>query len=69
MVWGIGVARGTDLYALNPGDRRDPGVGRPTYAGVQPIRNGEVANLVLDLLDLPSVPGSTTNAWQGLSVR
>ena len=69
MVWGIGVARGTDLYALNPGDRRDPGVVRPTYAGVQPIRNGEVANLVLDLLDLPSVPGSTTNAWQGLSVR
>jgi len=69
MVWGIGVSRGTDLYALNSGDRRDPRVGRPTYAGVQPIRNGEVANLVLDLLDLPSVPGSTFNTRQGLSVR
>ena len=69
MVWGIGVARGADLYSLNPGDRRDPGSGRPTYAGLQPIRNAEVANLVLDLLDLPSVPGSTTNTRQGLSVR
>ena len=69
MVWGIGVEQAPTSTRSNPGDRRDPGVGRPTYAGVQPIRNGEVANLVLDLLDLPSVPGSTTNAWQGLSVR
>lgn len=61
VVWGVGVARGTDLYALNAGRRENPGTRRTTYAGTQPIRNGEVANLVTDLLDLPDVPGSVFN--------
>ena len=69
MVWGVGVAKGADLYALNADDRRDPGVARPTYAGRQPVRNGELANLVLDLLDLPRVPGSTFDTRKTLSVR
>ena len=46
MVWGVGVAQGADLYALNARYRRDPGTGRPTYDGRQPVRNGELANLV-----------------------
>ena len=69
MVWGVAVAKGADLYALNADDRRRPGTSRPSYAGRQPIRNGEVANLVLDLLDLPSVVGSTFNTRRTLSVR
>lgn len=69
MVAGPGVAAGADLYALNPDDRRDPGTRRTSYGqSVQPIRNGEVANLTLDLLDIDSVPGSQHNAALGLDV-
>lgn len=57
LAWGPGVARGKDLYALNP-TFRDPGNGSPSYAGKQPIRNGDLANLTTDVLDLPTVPGS-----------
>ncbi len=69
MVWGRGVARGADLYDLNTSDRRRPATRRPTYAGRQPIRNLEVANVVADLLDLPTVPGSIANTAQDLTVR
>jgi hypothetical protein len=69
MVWGVGVARGADLYQLNTGVRQDPGPGRPGYAATpQPIRNGEMANLVADLLDMPAVPGSTFNRGRTLRV-
>jgi predicted AlkP superfamily pyrophosphatase or phosphodiesterase len=68
MAWGVGVAKGADLYTLNADVRRDPGTSRPSYALRQPIRNGELANVVLDLLDLPPVVGSTFNTHQGLSV-
>ena len=57
VVWGNGVGPGTDLYDLNP-DYADPGRARVPYTGVQPVRNGDVANLSLDLLGLPAVPGS-----------
>jgi len=55
--WGPGVAAGSDLYTLNPEFLR-PGRKRPAYAGRQPIRNGDAANLVTELLGLPRVPGS-----------
>ncbi len=57
-MWGAGVAAGADLYALNAERRARPGRRRTTYAGTQPVRNGEVANLVTSLLGLPDVPGS-----------
>jgi hypothetical protein len=67
VAWGAGVRSG-DLYALNP-DYRDPGTKRPTYAAKrQPVRNGDLANLALDLLGLQAVPGSELNLAQDLDV-
>ena len=68
-VWGpdAGVGHG-DLYAANP-TRYDPGTGFPYSLTVwPPIRNGDAANLALDLLGLPSITGSIINARQDLSV-
>jgi predicted AlkP superfamily pyrophosphatase or phosphodiesterase len=68
-VWGPGVDAGSDLYALNPDTRCDPGTSRPKYsAAVQPIRNGDAPNMELKLLGLPPIPGSTINSIQDLSV-
>ncbi|WP_426243539.1 alkaline phosphatase family protein [Nocardioides sp. LHG3406-4] len=67
IVRGPGVPTGADLYDLNP-TYRDPGRSRPTYAGPQPIRNGDVANLVTSLFGLPSVSGSELDAAQDLRV-
>jgi hypothetical protein len=53
-VWGAEVARGADLYQLNP-DRRDPGRARVGYRGPQPVRNMDVASLALTTLGLPPV--------------
>lgn len=70
LVWGPGVAAGADLYDLNAGVRAPPGEGVPDRAArPPPIRNGEVANLALQLLGLPPVPGSTLNAAQDLRVN
>jgi hypothetical protein len=67
-VWGAGVAN-KSLYALNP-DRAWPAKGQPGLtAEEQPIRNGEVANLSLDLLGLRPVPESRWNADQDLDWR
>jgi hypothetical protein len=69
LVWGTDVFAGADLYHLNHWSRFDPTVFRPDYnAASQPIRNGDSCNLALDLLELPSVPGSTINADQDLVV-
>ena len=65
LVWGPGVTAGANLYDLNP-DYADPGAARTTYAGKQPVRNGDVANLVTDLLGLPAVRGSEHDADQDL---
>ncbi len=68
-VWGPGVTPGADLYAINGPTRLDPDEGRPPYSDpMQPIRNGDAANLELQLLGLPSVRGSTINAAQDLAV-
>jgi hypothetical protein len=62
-VWGPGVPAGADLYWMNASTRLDPGGGRPSYGATpQPIRNGEAANISLDLLGLPSVTGSSLDA-------
>ena len=67
LVWGAGVAAGEDLYDLNP-DYADPGKKRTRYAGDQPVRNGDVANLATDLLGLKAVSGSEHDADQDLDV-
>lgn len=64
MVWGPDVAPGADLYAINP-IYTNPNRDRATYDDA-PIRNGDVANLALDLLELPAVPESEHNAAQDL---
>jgi hypothetical protein len=64
-VWGPGIPAGADLYRLNVATRLNPGGGRPDYASSpQPIRNGETANLALDILGLPAVCGSSIDASQ-----
>ncbi|PRY58234.1 type I phosphodiesterase/nucleotide pyrophosphatase [Knoellia remsis] len=68
MVWGSGVAAGADLYALNGTSRANPGTAKTSYSGTQPVRNGDLANLTADLLDLPSVPGSQFDTAQDLTV-
>lgn len=68
-VWGPGVISGGDLYVLNPSTRLNPGTGRPSYTNsVQPVRNGEAANVALKLLGLGAVPGSTIDAMQDLEL-
>lgn len=67
-VWGPGVAPGADLYALNPG-YTNPQDTVPGYSGGQPIRTGDVANLVLAWLRLRSIPGAPINSDEGLNAR
>ena len=67
MAWGPGVAKGRNLYAINPSFKA-PKTSRPSYAGKQPIRNGDVANLVTDALDLPAIPGSELDRPRSLNV-
>lgn len=66
VVWGPTVARGANLYGLNS-DYANPGDRRTSYSGSrQPVRNGAVANLALDLLGLAAVRGSEHDRAQDL---
>jgi predicted AlkP superfamily pyrophosphatase or phosphodiesterase len=66
VVWGPTVAGGASLYGLNP-DYANPGHRRTAYSDArQPVRNGDVANLALDLLGLGPVPGSEHDRRQNL---
>jgi hypothetical protein len=67
VVYGHGVPAGTDLYRLNPA-YRSPGSSRVGYSGPQPIRTGDVANLVTGVLGYPAVAGSRTRPSQDLNV-
>lgn len=66
VAWGPGVERG-DLYDLNP-SYVNPARTRPDLTGPQPVRNGDLANLVTDLLGLGPVPGSEFDDTQDLRV-
>jgi Type I phosphodiesterase / nucleotide pyrophosphatase len=67
-VWGAGVAAGADLYALNP-DRANPGTAQPPYtAPAPPIRTGEAANLIADVLGYGPVPEATFNSDHSLDL-
>ena len=66
-VWGPGVAKGENLYALNP-HYTAPGSHRAGYDSPAPIRNAFLANFVTMVLQLPSVPGSRFNREQDLNV-
>ncbi|GAA1476325.1 hypothetical protein GCM10009623_07710 [Nocardioides aestuarii] len=69
VAWGAGVADGADLYDLNP-DYRDPDHRRTRYqAARQPVRNGDVANVVVRLLGLDPVPGSRFGRDAALDLR
>lgn len=70
-VWGPGIPAGTDLYALNPTTRKDPGKVNPPADSPElpPIRNADAGNLCLSLLGVPGIPGSTVNARQDLKAR
>jgi hypothetical protein len=68
MVWGPGVPAGQDLYGLNP-TYADPGTRRVGYAvSRQPVRNGDLGNLALDVLGLPPIPKSELDYAQDLEV-
>lgn len=72
LVWGAGVNVG-DLYAMNAGTLLSPpttggAAGLPQYTGVQPMRNGNLGNLSLELLGLGAIPGSTIGVAQNIAV-
>ncbi|MDZ5662765.1 hypothetical protein HN031_12805 [Nocardioides sp. zg-1308] len=65
-VTGPGVAAGSSLYSLNPAFT-EPGEAQVPYSGDQPIRVGDLANLVTRSLGLPPVPGATMDPEQRFS--
>ena len=70
VVW-TGDGHKAELYALNPKTRKDPSLANPAIGaeGLPPVRNGEAGNVVLQLLGLPAIPGSTLDGKQDLVLR
>ena len=66
-VTGPGVPAGADLYGLNP-SLAYPGKEQVGYSGPQPLRVGDLANLVTRTLGLPPIPGSTQDTTQQFQV-
>ncbi|WP_210504545.1 endonuclease/exonuclease/phosphatase family protein [Nocardioides xinjiangensis] len=66
-VTGPGVPADSDLYDLNP-SFASPGKQQMGYSGVQPIRVGDLTNLVTRTLGLPPVPGSSMDPEQRFQV-
>lgn len=68
LVWLGADQEPADLVALNTSTRAQPKPDErvPADAPVQPIRNADAANLALQLLGLPPVPGSQINTQQNL---
>ncbi|MCX8155878.1 MAG: alkaline phosphatase family protein [Verrucomicrobiae bacterium] len=65
LVWGPGWPAGRNLYTLCS-NRFDPETYRVDYlAPLQPIRNGDAANLALAMLGLPPVPGAPLRMGRG----
>jgi hypothetical protein len=66
-VTGPGVPAASDLYGLNP-SFTSPGKEQKPYSGPQPIRVGDLTNLVTRTLGLPPVPGSSMDPYQRFQV-
>lgn len=67
LVWGRGIAKAADLYALNP-QRVDPGTSQPDYfAGTPPVRNLDLASLVTTYLGYGGVRGGTAPKTEPLT--
>ena len=61
-IYGKLIPAGEDLYSWNPNLTLDPGSRHPENDDeFQPVRNTDTANLVLELLGLPNVPGSSVD--------
>ena len=62
-LWGAGIVAHASLYDLNVCRARQPKpeVNPPYVASMQPIRNGDAANVAARLLGLPNITHSTIN--------
>ena len=70
IVW-MGDGHKGELYALNSATRKDPSLSNPASgaSGLAPVRNGEAGNVVLQVLGLPAITGSTLDGKQDLVLR
>jgi len=62
-ITGPGVPAASDLYGLNP-SLAYPGKDQVGYSGAQPLRVGDLANLITRTLGLPPIPGATHDPEQ-----